>query len=214
MKMNHQGQIFTEMSRPEFYPHPVSDIEQRETHISHVFLTGDYVYKIKKTVNLDFLDFTTLKKRYYYCRQEVILNKRLSHSVYLDVVSINLKDGKYRLNGPGIPVEYAVKMRQLPSGRSMLNMLRRKKINKDLVSELAGILARFYDRSPSVEQIHASGAWETVLANCEENFRQTLMFVGEILDERIFQIVKSSTEKKNFLIIESKAKRFETAMAI
>ena len=191
--MNHQDQIFKAMSRPEFYPHPVSSIAQRETHISHVFLTGDYVYKIKKPVNLDFLDFTTLKKRRHYCRQEVILNKRLSRNVYLDVISICLKDGNYHLSGPGIPVEYAVKMRQLPSDHSMLNMLRRKKINKDLVSELAAILARFYDRSPSVEQIHASGAWETVLANCEENFRQTLMFVGEILDERIFQIVKSAT---------------------
>ena len=193
MKMNHQAQIFEAMGRPEFYPHPVGDIEQRETHISHVFLTGDYVYKIKKAVNLDFLDFTTLKSRFYYCRQEVILNKRLSHHVYLDVVSINLKDGKYHLNGPGIPVEYAVKMRQLPSERSMLNMLRRKKIKKDLIRELAVILARFYDQSPSVEQIHASGAWGTVLANCQENFRQTIMFAGEILDEEIFQIVRSTT---------------------
>ena len=191
--MNHQGQIFEAMSRPEFYPHTVGSIEQRETHISHVFLTGDYVYKIKKSVNLDFLDFTTLKKRCYYCRQEVILNKRLSHNVYLDVVPITLKDGKYQLNGSGIPVEYTVKMRQLPSDRTLLNMLKRKKINQDLVLELAGILARFYDRSPSVEQIYASGAWETVLANCEENFRQTIMFSGEILDEQIFQIVKSST---------------------
>jgi aminoglycoside phosphotransferase family enzyme/predicted kinase len=193
MKKNHQSQIFKAMGRPEFYPHPVSRIEQRETHISHVFLTGDYVYKIKKPVNLDFLDFTTLKKRCYYCRQEVILNKRLSHDVYLDVVPINLKDRKYHLNGPGIPVEYAVKMRQLPADRSMLNVLNRKKINRDIVIELAVILARFYDESPSVEHIHGSGAWETVLSNCEENFRQTIMFAGKILDERIFQIVRSAT---------------------
>jgi uncharacterized protein len=191
--MNHQDQILEMMSRPEFYPHFVGSIEQRETHISHVFLTGDYVYKIKKPVNLDFLDFTTLKKRCYYCRQEVILNKRLSRNVYLDVVSINLKDGKYHLNGPGIPLEYAVKMRQLPADCSMLNLLKRKMINKDLVIELAAILARFYNQSPSVEHIHASGAWETVLSNCEENFRQTIMFSGEILDEDLFQIVRSST---------------------
>jgi aminoglycoside phosphotransferase family enzyme/predicted kinase len=191
--MNHQGQIFEEMSRPEFYPHPVSTIEQRETHISHVFLTGDYVYKIKKPVNLDFLDFTTLKKRYYYCRQEVILNKRLSHNVYLDVVPINFKDGKYRLNGPGIPVEYAVKMRQLPSDRSMVNLLNRKEINGDSINQLTAVLAKFYSRTPSVDNIHASGDWETVLANCEENFRQTIMFAGEIIDDQIFQIVRSST---------------------
>lgn len=191
--MNHQDQIFEAMSRPEFYPHPVGGIEQRETHISHVFLTGDYVYKVKKAVNLDFLDFTTLEKRRHYCGQEVILNKRLSRDVYLGVVPICLKDGKYHLNRPGVPVEYAVKMRQLPADRSMLNLLKRKKIAGDPVIELAAVLAGFYNRSPSVDHIHASGAWETVLSNCEENFRQTIMFVAEILDEHLFQIVKSST---------------------
>jgi aminoglycoside phosphotransferase family enzyme len=191
--MKHQNQIFEVMRRPEFYPHPVSSIEERETHISHVFLTGDYVYKIKKPVNLDFLDFTTLEKRYYYCHQEVILNKRLSHNVYLDVVPITFKDGKYYLAGPGAPVEYAVKMRQLPADRSMVRLLKRNKIDKDLVKELAVILAKFYSQGPSVEHIHSSGAWETIVANCEENFRQTTMFVGEILDERIFQIIRSAT---------------------
>ncbi|MGB5993431.1 MAG: AAA family ATPase, partial [Desulfobacterales bacterium] len=193
MKMNHQEQIFKLMRRPEFYPHSVSRIEQRETHISHVFLTGDYVYKIKKPVNLDFLDFTTLKKRYHYCHQEVILNKRLSHNVYLGVVPITFKDGNYHLTGPGIPVEYAVKMRQLPADRSMVYLLKRKKINRTLIEELAVILSEFYVQGPSVEHIHSSGAWETILANCEENFQQTTMFAGEILDERIFQIVRSAT---------------------
>ena len=193
MKMNHQDHIFEVMCRPEFYPHPVSSIEQRETHISHVFLTGDYVYKIKKPVNLDFLDFTTLEKRYYYCHQEVILNKRLSHNVYFDVISINIKDSKYHLNGPGAPVEYAVKMRQLPQDRSMVHLLKRNKINRVLIEELAVILSEFYIQGPSVDHIHSSGAWETILANCEENFQQTRMFAGEILDERIFQIVRSAT---------------------
>ncbi len=193
MKMNHQDQIFEVMSRSEFYPHPVRRIEHRETHISRVFLTGDYVYKIKKAVNLDFLDFTTLEKRHYYCHQEVILNKRLSHNVYLDVVSITLKDGKYYLDGPGVPIEYAVKMRQLPEDRSMVRLLKRKKINRDLVEKLAVILSNFYSQGPSVERIHSFGTWETILANCEENFRQTKIFAGEILDERIFQIVQSAT---------------------
>jgi len=193
MNMDHQDQIFEVMSRPEFYPHPVSRIEQRETHISHVFLTGDYVYKIKKAVDLDFLDFTTLKKRHHYCRQEVILNKRLSNNVYLGVVPITFKDGKYNLAGPGAPVEYAVKMRQLPAERSMVHLLNLNKVNRDLVRELAVILAKFYSQGPSVEHIHSSGAWETIQKNCEENFRQTTVFAGKILDERIFQIVRSAT---------------------
>jgi len=66
--MQNQTEIFQAMERPEFYPHPVKEVEQRETHISKVFMIGDYVYKIKKPVNLGFLDYTTLEKRKYYCQ--------------------------------------------------------------------------------------------------------------------------------------------------
>ena len=79
MEKQQQIEIFKGMERPDFYPHPVAKIEQRETHISKVFLTGDYVYKIKKPINLEFLDFTTLTKRKHFCQQEVILNHRLSN---------------------------------------------------------------------------------------------------------------------------------------
>ncbi len=82
--MNHQEKIFQYMEASEFYPHPVSKIEQRETHISKVFLTGTYVYKIKKSVNLEFLDYTTLEKRNHYCHQETTLNRRLSHNIYFE----------------------------------------------------------------------------------------------------------------------------------
>jgi len=111
------------MERAEFYPHPVQHIEQRETHISKVFLTGNYAYKIKKPVNLEFLDFTTLEKRHHFCQQEVVLNRRLAHDVYLGVVPITRDGGQYCLSGSGSPVEYAVKMRQLPQNRSMVRLL-------------------------------------------------------------------------------------------
>jgi aminoglycoside phosphotransferase family enzyme/predicted kinase len=193
MENRQQVKLFRAMENPDFYPHPVKTVEQRETHISKVFLTGDYVYKIKKPVNLEFLDFTTLEKRRFYCHQEVILNHRLTRDVYLGVVAITFKDGEYHLDGPGDPVEYAVKMRQLPAERSMVNLLKRHKIDRRDIEDLALVLSDFYGRSRSSGQIHCSGAWETVQTNCEENFRQTKVFAGEILDERIFQIVQSAT---------------------
>ena len=91
MKTQPQAEIFQAMARPDFYPHDVATIEQRETHISKVFLTGEYAYKIKKPVYLEFLDFTTLEKRRHYCQQEVMLNERLSTDIYLDVIPITLK---------------------------------------------------------------------------------------------------------------------------
>ncbi|MES0349538.1 MAG: AAA family ATPase [Desulfobacteria bacterium] len=192
-EMQRQARIFRAMETPAFYPHPVLSIEQRETHISKVFLTGSYVYKIKKPVNLEFLDFTTLKKRLHFCHQEVILNRRLTHNVYLDVVPITFEDGQYYLAGPGAPVEYAVKMRQLPEDRSMVRLLRRGKIDKEALEELSRILARFYSQAPTGGNINTFGSWETVWTNCEENFRQTEMFIERILDERMFQIVRAAT---------------------
>ena len=83
---NHQSKIIELMQTPDFYPHPVRTITLHETHISRVFLTGDFVYKIKKPVDLDFLDFTTLEKRRHFCRREVELNQRLTHDIYHGVV--------------------------------------------------------------------------------------------------------------------------------
>ncbi len=192
-EMEQQTKIFKAMEKPDFYPHNVSTIEQRETHISKVFLTGDYAYKIKKAINLEFLDFTTLEKRRHFCAQEVILNRRLTHNVYLDVVAITLKDGRYSLEGAGRPVEYAVKMRQLPEECSMKSLLRKGKIDKKALENLSRILEKFYGQAHTGEQIDTFGAWETVWANCEENFRQAEVFVGKMLDEQMFQIIRSAT---------------------
>lgn len=188
-----QKEIFQAMKRPDFYPHRVTLVQQRETHISMVFLTGPYVYKIKKPVDLEFLDYTTLEKRRRFCHQEVTLNRRLTHNVYLDVVPITLKKGSYYMAGPGTAVEYCVKMRQLRQEASMIRLLEAGKIDKEKLRALAHILARFYGRASTGGNITAFGSWETVSKNCDENFRQTEAFLGTILDERVFQIVRAAT---------------------
>ena len=193
MEVERQREVFQAMEMPDFYPHPVTTIRQCETHISKVFLTGTYVYKIKKPVNLEFLDFTTLAKRRHFCHQEVILNRRLTRNVYLDMVPITFKNGRYYLAGPGSPVEYAVKMRQLPEDCTMVRLLRRGNIDKEALQELARILAGFYGQAPTGGHISTFGSWESVWANCDENFSQTEVFVGKILDERMFQIVRAAT---------------------
>jgi hypothetical protein len=196
--MNHQEKIFQLMEKPGFYPHDVSKIEQRETHISKVFLTGAYVYKIKKAVNLEFLDYTTLAKRKYYCHQETTLNRRLSHNIYLGVVAINFKDGRYSISGPGKPVEYAVKMRQLPENRSLIRMLKDEKVDYRAIDQLARMLADFYPYSASDEKITAFGSWETIRAKNEENFEQMKKFAGEMFNDRIFDVIRAAT--RSFLI--------------
>ncbi|MGD2269412.1 MAG: AAA family ATPase [Desulfobacterales bacterium] len=181
------------MSNPDIYSHAVSELEHRETHISHVFLTGPYVYKIKKSLDLEFLDYTTLEKRKYYCQQETILNQRLSHDVYLGVVAITYDKGKYYLDGPGKPVEYAVKMGQLADENSMLRLLRNRKIAETEIKQLAQRLCEFYQKAAGDAKINTFGAWDMIHFNCEENFRQTEKFSGEILDERMFQIIRAAS---------------------
>jgi len=196
--MNHQEKIFQSMDKPDFYPHVVSKIEHRETHISKVFLTGSYVYKIKKSVNLEFLDYTTLEKRNYYCHQETTLNRRLSHNIYLGVVPINFKDGRYSISGPGKPVEYAVKMRQLPEDRSLIRMLKDEKVDHRAIEQLARMLADFYQCSDTGGKIAAFGSWETIRAKSEENFGQMEKFAGEMFNDRIFHVIHAAT--RSFLI--------------
>ncbi|MGD8213255.1 MAG: hypothetical protein PVF32_25550, partial [Desulfobacterales bacterium] len=198
MTVQHQMAIFEAMENPDFYPHAVSTIEQRDTHISKVFLTGDYAYKIKRPVYLEFLDFTTLERRRNYCQKEVNLNKRLSKDIYLDVVPITKTNERYYLAGPGEVVEYAVKMRQLPEEFSMLQLVRRGKLDRDCVDELARVLAYFYQHSSTGDNINSLGTWSTIWTNTEENFSQTEQFAGNLLDEHMFPIIRAAT--RSFLI--------------
>jgi uncharacterized protein len=190
--------LFQQMEKPDFYPHPARSVDVRETHISKVFLVGDVVYKIKKPLNLGFLDFTTLEKRKYFCHREVVLNRRLAADIYLDVVSICLENGAYRLGGPGRVVEYAVKMRRLPEAASMARLLDENRIHEKEISALAHVLAAFYDRpeadSAAEDDPPADGfgTWKAVRDNCRENFTQTAGFAGTLFDEGLFKIVRAA----------------------
>jgi aminoglycoside phosphotransferase family enzyme/predicted kinase len=188
-----QEQIFDAMAKADFYPHPVTSVEQKDTHISKVFLTGDYVYKIKKSVDLDFLDFSNLDNRRYFCQQEVMLNRRLTTGIYLEVVPIMWKDKQFCFGETGEVIDYAVKMRQLPDHLSMMYKIRRKEISHSEIQRLAEILADFYQNAKAGDSIDKLGSWETVRKNCEENFDQTAGFSGTFLDEKMYRIVRGAT---------------------
>jgi uncharacterized protein len=70
------------------FPHPITHLELRETHISQVILTGSVAYKIKKPLKLEFLDTTTLARRRVLCEEELRLNRRLAPELYTGVVAV------------------------------------------------------------------------------------------------------------------------------
>ena len=108
------SELLAALSHPAAYPFAVDAVEVHQTHISMVFLAGDYAYKVKEPVQLGFLDFSTLERRKHFCEEEVRLNRRLAPQVYLGVVPVTRQDGGLRLAGVGPVVEWAVQMRRLP----------------------------------------------------------------------------------------------------
>ncbi len=98
------------MLRPSFYPHEVTEVRLIQTHISWVLLAGPFAYKLKKPVDFGFLDFTTLRKRAYYCKRELELNRQLAPALYLDVLPIRCQAGCIRLNRPGSTIDYCLRM--------------------------------------------------------------------------------------------------------
>ena len=160
------------LHNPACYSHPVQNIRLVETHISWVLLTGGYVYKIKKPVNLGFLDFSTLEKRRFYCEEELRLNRRLAESLYLEVTPITGSPAHPVLNGPGETIEYAVRMVQFPEDMRLDRMLARGELGKLHVDSLAQELAEFHGRVRVAGDDSPFGNPEHVYEPVKENFEQ------------------------------------------
>lgn len=140
------------MRQPASYPDKPERIEEIETHMSWVFLSRDYAYKMKKPVRYPFLDFSTLEGRHRDCDQELRLNHRLAPDVYLDVVPLIVQaEGDLALAGRGKPVEWLVKMRRLPADRMLDHMIRHHAVNEADVRNIGMLLAHFYLRSSPIE---------------------------------------------------------------
>jgi len=193
MKPYRQENLFRAMASPAFYPHPVNRIQTRETHISMVFLTGDWVYKVKKAVDFGFLDFSTVEKRRLFCQRECELNRRLTTDVYHGVTPLTRTRGSFHLDGPGSVVEYAVRMRQLPETRSLQHRLRTTEISPDFLLQLVSLLTTFYTRQGTCNPRQARAAFKNLESACANNFHQLLPFVGPYLDKHLFAIVRSTT---------------------
>ena len=146
------------LEEPAAYPHPVEAVRTIQTHISCVFLTGEYAYKVKKPVDFGFLDYSTLSRRHHCCEQELRLNRRLCPDIYLDVLPITFEDGRLQVGGSGTPVEWAVRMKQLRDEDMLPQRLRADTVTTGEILRLADRLAAFHRSAPSDDAIRAYGA--------------------------------------------------------
>jgi aminoglycoside phosphotransferase family enzyme len=194
--MSIQKQVVEALMKPEAYDEQVGRIELTQTHISFVFLTRNFVYKVKKAVNLGFLDFTTLEKRRFFCEKELELNKRLCGGMYLEVVPIN-RSKVIKIKGKGETVEYAVKMKRIPQERMMSRLLEKNKVDNELIDRIAKILAEFHSKAETNEKISEFGSVTIIETNWKENFEQTSRFIGKTISTKDFSLIREKVS--NFM---------------
>ncbi|MCK9229096.1 MAG: AAA family ATPase [Syntrophales bacterium] len=162
------------MHSPSFYPHHPSSVELIQTHISYVFLAGNRVYKVKKPVRFDFLDFSTLERRKHFCEEELRLNRRLAPTVYVSVEPITDEGpGGLVLGGTGPPVEYALHMKRLPEERMLYRLLERGSADLSVMDAIARRICDFHREADTGGAIDALGGLDTIRRNNDENFEET-----------------------------------------
>jgi aminoglycoside phosphotransferase family enzyme/predicted kinase len=167
------------LRRPSAYPFPVDEVGFLQTHTSMLFFAGERVYKVKKAVDLGFLDFTTFERRRFFCEEEVRLNERLAPGVYLGVVPIVRADDGVRVGGPGEPIEVAVEMVRLPAERMLDRLLEAGEIDNARMDALARLLADFHANAATGAGVDEYGEPAAVARNVLENFQETERFIGE-----------------------------------
>ena len=195
--------------KPEAYEEHPHRVDVVQTHISFVFLTENFAYKIKKAVNLGFLDFTTLEKRRFYCQKELLLNKRLCDGMYLDVVPIK-KLKSIKVCGQGKVVEYAVRMKRIPQDRMLNNLLDRNQVDKRLIERIAKKISGFHTKAETSKTISDFGSPEVIQKNWNENFEQSIEFVGKTIQESDFEFIRQRIidfQERNRSLFEKRIKQ-------
>ena len=158
------------MLKPGFYPDPVDRVEFIETHISQVFLTGQYAYKVKKAVDFGFLDFKELNKRKFYCEEELRLNGRLAPEIYLEVIPITKSQNEILYNGDGEVIEYAIKMKQFNQDGLLSNLVEENRLTIEHIIDLSKVIAEFHQQISSIDQSSELGNADEILKPVLHNF--------------------------------------------
>jgi aminoglycoside phosphotransferase family enzyme len=187
--------------KPNAYDPASEAVKLVQTHISYVFITDAFVYKFKKPVDFGFLDFSTPAKRHQYCQQELILNRRLCPSIYLDLVALEKTDGNFMLVNlvnadMDKTVEFGVKMKRMPEERMMANVIRSGELTAEMLDAICNVLVPFYAKAEGGTAIQKFGRPDAVSVNIFENFSQTETFIGsKSLSKSQFGLIKNFSEQ-------------------
>lgn len=204
-------QLINQLCLPQSYPHPVEVITTIETHISVVFLTGQYAYKLKKPVNFGFLNFTHKHDRRHFCQQELRLNRRTAPDLYIDVVPIveSVEGGITVASGISSkcqpeslscePIDYLVKMHQFEPNWVLGRYLCENEVTPDQERQVAQRIAQLHLTSETVKTDSPLGDPEAVLqpmldnfptliANCSEDYQVRLTALLAWTKQRFYEL--------------------------
>jgi len=167
-----------------------------QTHISWVFVASPLVFKIKKPVNLGFLDFSTLEKRYHFCQRELELNQRLAPEIYLDTIPIYKTASGFSFEASGgAIVEYAVKMKELPRSWFLNELLETNLVGEKEINRVIARLQRFYESETPTPEIQEWGTPEKLKISTDENFTQMEPFVSKTISPAAFETIRHFTNR-------------------
>ena len=189
--------LIAALRAPACYAHAVDKVELIQTHISCVLLAGDYAYKIKKPLNLDFLDFSSLDARRHYCEEELRLNRRTAPGLYLDVIPISGSESAPALAGRGPAIEYALRMRRFEQDALLDRMARRGALTPQHVDTLAAGIAAFHAGIERAGPDRPFGSPERILAPALQNFDQMLPLVDARPDLALLARLRDWTAREH-----------------
>lgn len=196
MQENEQQCLIRALQNPSVFPHASDHWQLIETHISWVILAGPYAYKIKKALDLGFLDFTTLDKRRFYCEEELRLNSRLAPDLYLTVVPITGTAEQPQLGGSGAAFEYAVKMRRFSQRELLSEMAEHNRLKDAHIDQIVTQVAKFHLDIPSASAETPYGTPEHVHAPVVENYVQILEHTSKPRHVQWINHLKAWTERQ------------------
>ncbi|MDZ4403593.1 AAA family ATPase [Prosthecobacter sp.] len=183
------------LSDIDSYPHHPPQVTLVQTHASWVFIAPPFVYKIKKPVNLGFLDFSTLELRHADCEHELVLNRRLAEDIYLGLKPICESDGSLHFGSDGVIVEWAVKMRQMDPRYFLKQLMQDQAVGIPEMDRIVDKLHRFYATQPPLPKSAVTTANEHLRQGTEDNFKTARQFVGQSLSQHALDAIALYTRE-------------------
>jgi aminoglycoside phosphotransferase family enzyme/predicted kinase len=151
-----------------------------QTHISYVVVGPQHVYKLKKPIELPFVDYSTPQRRREMCVREFELNRRLAPSLYIAAKGLRLENDTFALCDIDDPdaVEFLVVMHHIDTSRMLDSRVDRLLAQPKDLETLGRVLARFH-----AEATPAPGGSSEHWQNWTANLTRTLRAADDILNE-------------------------------